>query len=796
MSRIKINKSICEPFGEIVDEAFVHFNKDTRGLDIYGEQENEEIRNDFLESNNNEEDEDEQIYHGGAPLQPVQPIISDEELNNRIRSLNKKQRNIFNFVMKWTRETIQSRTCENVLKTEPFQIFLTGSAGCGKSHLLTTIKFYLQKSLTYGSKDIGKERLLMLAPTGVAAVNVDGSTIHSTLGILTDYSSGKCVSKLSDKRRSSLREKLSEVKVIIIDEISMVSNKLLMYIHQRLSEIFGTTNNALFAGISIITCGDFYQLPPIQQKPVYAEFNDPMLNIDHCWRYFKIAELTEVMRQRGDQTLIALLNNIRQGILTDEDRQILESRFIAPENPNYPFEAVHIFAENSLVNSHNQQKLDELPGNKIELIAIDKLPSNITDAVLDKIYQRSQMDTGGLAYKLALKLNAKVMITTNINVEDKLCNGQIGVVRYIKYDRNENIQKIYLQMEEPEVGIKMMQTDNYARIHKLVPIERVEKEIKIKKNKPSSPIIKRLQFPLILSWACTVHKVQGKTFPKIVFSFQLLKQRRFNSGQVYVALSRVTSLEGLYLTGQFNKNSITFDQRAYNEYEYMRNNLKLVTGIDSVSCEENSLTFSLLNIRSLKKHSVDIKYDQSLMKSNIIFLTETQLTSESDLSSIVNHLPRFSFQFNSADNHRFSSLASACDEDVQITTLENIDGASLYSISHRIFETPINVILIYRQNRMKQEDFLYLLQHLQGLVDNVHIILGDFNVDYLKTNSEFLRNYLDNYKMIVEMPTHISGSLIDHIYIDKNFNEKFKIRSQRRSVYFSDHDAIIVNILT
>ena len=87
----------------------------------------------------------------------------------------------------------------------------------------------------------------------------------------------------------------------------MVSNKLLLYIHQRLSEIFGTTNDDLFGGISIITCGDFYQLPPIQQKPVYAEFNDPMLNINHCWRYFKIAELTEVMRQRGDQTLIALL---------------------------------------------------------------------------------------------------------------------------------------------------------------------------------------------------------------------------------------------------------------------------------------------------------------------------------------------------------------------------------------------------------------------------------------------------------------------------------------------------------
>ena len=132
------------------------------------------------------------------------------------------------------------------------------------------------------------------------------------------------------------------------------------------------------------------------------------------------------MRQRGDPTFIDLLNNIRQGIVTDEDRRILESRFVAKESPGYPYEAVHIFAENSLVNSHNQKELDELPDNEITITAIDKLPSNITDSVLNKFYQRSQMDTNGLAYKLTIKLNAKVMLTVNIDVEDKLCNGQIG----------------------------------------------------------------------------------------------------------------------------------------------------------------------------------------------------------------------------------------------------------------------------------------------------------------------------------------------------------------------------------
>ena len=101
---------------------------------------------------------------------------------------------------------------------------------------------------------------------------------------------------------------------------------------------------------SIIVCGDFYQLPPIQQRPVYAEFSDPMLIIDHCWKSFKIAELTEVMRQRGDRIFISLLNNVRKGILTDEDAAIFESRFISEKNPVYPFNAVHIFAENNAIS--------------------------------------------------------------------------------------------------------------------------------------------------------------------------------------------------------------------------------------------------------------------------------------------------------------------------------------------------------------------------------------------------------------------------------------------------------------
>ena len=123
---------------------------------------------------------------------------------------------------------------------------------------------------------------LLLALTGVAAANVDCATIYSALALSPKRNYSKGIPKLIDKKRCMLQNKYSQPSVIITDEISNVSNKLLLNLHQRLVKIFGCSPDIPFAGISVIACGDFYQLPPIQQRPVYAKFDDVMLNIFHC----------------------------------------------------------------------------------------------------------------------------------------------------------------------------------------------------------------------------------------------------------------------------------------------------------------------------------------------------------------------------------------------------------------------------------------------------------------------------------------------------------------------------------
>lgn len=787
---INRNKRICEPFGELVEEAMLNFHTNVENLDSFAEQENDDISNEISNINlHNDgeirnETENKPIIGNTFPA-IMEPDISDDDLHGKIRTLNHTQRDIFEVVNQWVRNCTKSLSCNNVKNTiEPIHIFLTGSAGCGKSHLITTISDMLKKALSYRAGNLEKDKILILAPTGVAAINVEGNTIHSALGIPADRNFGKNIPRLGDKKRSMLRNKLSELSMIVIDEISMVSNNLLLHIHQRLIEIFACSENIPFAGISVIACGDFYQLPPIQAKPIYTEYKDPMLNLSHCWRYFQIAELTEVMRQREDQRLIDLLNNIRTGNLEPRHEELLKSKFISPEDLNYPKDAIHIFAENQPASEHNRNMLNSIKLVEINIEAVDKIPENIPAAHIRNIYNRSQMETGGLAQNLIIKLQAKVMLTSNIDISDKLINGQIGTIHHIKTNSCGKVIKIYLKIEDIFAGLKAMRTDTYAVQENVVPIDKVEKEIKFNKYSSSSPSLKRLQFPLMLSWACTVHKVQGKSFDKIVISFNLKKQRTFHTGQMYVALSRVRSLEGLYLTGTFKRSAIKADTRATEQYNYMREHSKLKS-IDTDKLSDNSIIITLLNTRSYNKHKDDIKSDHILMESDVMCLTETQIPLNSHCDT---NLDSFALIPNN-DVDRFSSILVGLRKTVEVVHIVKRPGAMLFKLLKRKFlKNPISFLLLYRKNTFNREDSLYLIQHfLENEV--IDVILGDFNVNALSEENYFL-HYLTEYKQVVTEPTHISGSLIDHIYVHKNLFDMFEIETLVKNIYFSDHDAI------
>ena len=179
--------------------------------------------------------------------------------------------------------------------------------------------------------------------------------------------------------------------------------------------------------MSVIVCSDFYQVPPVRGLPVYSSTTSikVLLTLD-LWHKFKMAELTEVMRQRDDYQLINILNKIREGQIDEDVELTLKSRFF--NKLSYPENAVHIFAENKPVEQHNEIQLVKIASELVRIQAIDETPRHIkhTESQIEAIKQRKISETGNLAYSLKLKIGAQVMLTANVNIEDRLVNGLVG----------------------------------------------------------------------------------------------------------------------------------------------------------------------------------------------------------------------------------------------------------------------------------------------------------------------------------------------------------------------------------
>ena len=199
-------------------------------------------------------------------------------------------------------------------------------------------------------------------------------------------------------------------------------------------------------------------------------------------------------------------------------------------------------------------------------------------------------------------------------------------------------------------------TDNYAREHSAVPIQPVLARIKLRPGKPSSPEIQRLQFPITMAWACTVHKVQGLTVNEIVVYFDLHRQKHFNYGQIYVPLSRARSLQGLHVIGQLENKHVGANPKVHAEYHRLRQQADTDCSF-SPATDNKNFEIGLLNIRSLQKHGIDIKHDANLNKCDILALTETQLLPHYSDNIISETLHPYALHRQDHPTDKYSSLA-------------------------------------------------------------------------------------------------------------------------------------------
>ncbi|KAI4872883.1 hypothetical protein NFI96_009167 [Prochilodus magdalenae] len=529
---VDFNMSCFEKDADTIDEAEEILKRNGLMEDAWAQicPESERERLECVDMKKNETSERQNSNSAGdiPDLLPNEPrsCMRKEEAMNVLRSLNEQQSEIFYKIRDWC---LQKTLGAN---PEPFRVFISGPGGVGKSMLIKAIYYESSRILSRLNPDNPDEtHVLLTAPTGVSAFNIDAATIHNCFSIGTDVKLP--YQPLGDEKINSLRAKMGNLQIVIIDEISMVDHKLLAYVHGRLRQIKQPGDYSAFGNVSVIAVGDFYQLAPVKGKSLYTEPKGVNLWQNH----FALAELTCIMRQK-DMKFAQLLSRLRKrkihDKLLDEDLTMLKQCEAGDELDGT---ALYIHATNAEVDLHNTNMLKKLCSNNITIHAKDFERVAKTGRLEKMDGHHVHISHTSLPESLHIGVNARVMLVKNIDVADGLVNGAFGSVTEICFDADDDFpSKIYVTFENERTG-KNLRAKNLCfkpGLEKATPIQPEEERV----TKSGGM---RRQFPLKLAWACTVHKVQGLTVEKCVVSLKNI----FAAGQAYVALSRVTSLEGL-----------------------------------------------------------------------------------------------------------------------------------------------------------------------------------------------------------------------------------------------------------
>ena len=299
--------------------------------------------------------------------------------------------------------------------------------------------------------------VLITAPTGSAAFQIGGSTIHSAFLLHDNYKS-----KLSWEKRSKMQLKLEHM-MSITDEISMVGFKQFQSMNQTMCTLKGTTDGN-WGDICVLAVGDLYQLPPVGQCPIYMSpksvhtLNDIAPN---GWEKMQLHELTQNMRQK-DMKFENCLNKIHTTVTLEgsEEDQMLQAFELKlnPNNENYPCDAMHVYAQNAYRDEWNTFKLKLLPGTEFTNIATDSKKDDCTEQA-NITMPTNPHETGNLKEILTVKINARVMITTNIDVTDGLTNGVKGTVTNVVIDKRiGKMNTILVSFDNKHGGQEAMHT--------------------------------------------------------------------------------------------------------------------------------------------------------------------------------------------------------------------------------------------------------------------------------------------------------------------------------------------------
>lgn len=450
----------------------------------------------------------------------------------------------------------------NILKSGN-NVFITGSAGTGKTHLLGEFIFYLKSR---------KITPTIVAPTGIAASHLEGQTIHSYFNLgIRDFIDSYYIESLLKKKY--LQTRFCKLKVLIIDEISMVSPEIFSSIDKILRAF--KKNNTPFGGVQVILSGDFFQLPPISktqndkrfawQSPSWRE-----LNLKTCY--------LEVKFRQDDDVLIDVLDEIRSGTVSQKTYEVLNSRL--HKELIIDFNPTKLYTHNIDVDRINNNELAKLNNTPHRFL----YKSEGSAKNIEKIFKSSLV-----LEELTLKKDAVVMFIKN-NHEKGYINGTTGVV--VGFDKETTLPII----KTSDGAVIMLDYEDWTM-----------------ENDSAKVVAKVSQIPLKLAWAITIHKSQGMTLS----AAEIDLSKTFEVGQGYVALSRIKNIDGLRLMG-LNETALSVDPLILHIDNRIKEASKKASDEISAISAENLDKLFVAYIESLDgvTDKEQIKKEEELLKSD------------------------------------------------------------------------------------------------------------------------------------------------------------------------------------
>ena len=676
----------------------------------------------------------------------IEQMWPQGELLEKIKMLNYQQREIYNHIMK-------AVTAGNT----PLRLFITGGAGVGKSVLLKTMynsmmRFYNLRP----NQSVDSFTVLCVAPTGKAAYLIRGNTIHGAFGLPANQELN--YKPLTCDKRNTARTKYANLKVVLIDEVSMVGTTMFNFIDLRLQEIMDCTRS--FGGVHVICFGDLFQLCPVMDSWIF----NPMKNglqflAPNVWvEEFKLYELTIIMRQQNDMVFAEILNRLREGRHTEQDIDVLRTRCIGADDI-FDTSNTILFTQNAFVNSQNFLMYQFCVNDKEVIYCSDRVISDVSKPKKKKVLKSKENENdkvGGLFHMLYAGVGLRYEVTVNLDINDGVVNGAGGILKKIER-RKEHKQPAILWIQFDDVISGRNQREKYKQyktndIEDLwTPIFAITRRVGTQETE-----VQRTQFPLRPSSSKTVHTSQGDTMNSITVDLQ----GRVFKHAYYVALSRVRSLNNLTIRN-FLPAKITLDSDVVEEMDRLRTDRLCTLNFISTRNLRGNVKIIFQNAQSLYKHFPFMASDRNFTDNDIMLFCETRFHYNDPLNRY--QIPdfksiRYDEQVYTGRSHH--GLVGYLKENINFRMTSTCFSYRTNGLEVLLFNINCNcinldLVLCYKSPTTANSELILGLNSIKNHLDlNIPcLVLGDFNVDVSNPRNNYLLEKMEN---ILGMKQYVS----------------------------------------